>query len=215
MIIGALSGEALWAGGAVVVASFVAFLGVNLQTARTLKAGRERLDDQLRAEQMRLETQLAHDRATRERGELRGVLDSAVACIYELAFLAAEVISPITSLIEEAGTDKDKALKTYAEDSSRYTKLDEMFTAIRKADGHASQIGIRLGSNHPVCEHHVASRDHFSTLHEKLAEIDVDQMDEVWEALSNAGTEAGEFEFNAFTLVRSDLGDAKTAARQD
>lgn len=209
MTTAALSAEALWAGGAVVVASLVALLGVNLQTARTLKAERGRLDDQLRAEQERLETQLAHDRATQERGELRSVLDNAAACIFELAFAASELMAPVTRIIgdaEEAGKDKSEALALHAADTSRDGKLDAMFALIRRADGHACQIGIRLGSNHPVCEQYSKSKESFSSLHGKLADLDIDQADELWDAIREAGAAAGEFEFNAFALVRSDLG---------
>jgi hypothetical protein len=201
-----VSTEALWMGGvAVVLAALITLVGVYLQTSKTLKAERERLDDQLQAEQERLRMQLAHDRATRERGELRNVLDAAAARMDQLAFAAIQAMDAAKAFQQETEqTDDTGAPGVNEKLSALRGELEQMFAQIRSVDGHRAQLGMRLGQDHPALISYVKAREHFSKLHFKLYKAGPDN-DEMLEFVKEAGREIGGFERSAFTLIRSEL----------
>jgi hypothetical protein len=206
-----ISTEAVWVGGiAVVLAAVITLVGVYLQTAKTLQAERERLDDQLNAEKERLGIQLAHDRATRERAELRAILDSAAASMDELAFAAIQALSAAERLVRAIGSDAstgdDDSRGTDSANTAAEEKLDDLFALIRRVDGHSSQMGMRLGVDHPVCVAYKDSRSHFGELHTRLIELDVADGEEATRLMAQAGEKAREFESSASAVIRTEIG---------
>jgi predicted RNase H-like nuclease (RuvC/YqgF family) len=206
--------EAAWAGVvAVIAAALITALGVYLQTRKTLQAERERL-----------QIQLSHDRATRERAELRSILDAAATCMDEVAFhviralsLAARVKELTSGATEQADTrhsDGDPVNSVEKDESANAidnaihqldTKREELFAQIRKADAHTSQLGMRLGVEHPVRTHYRNARNLFADFNTRILDSDLDDDDEIQDSFVKAGESKRSFESAASELIRAEV----------
>jgi hypothetical protein len=199
-----VSADAIWIGGiAVVLAALITFVGVYLQTVKTLSAERERLDDQLKAERDRLKLQLMHDRATRERAELRNVLDTAGVEMDALAFAAIRAAT--AAGLDPPDADHPADLPEVDRESLLRQRLDEQFEQHRKVDAHHAQMVLRLGPEHLVVTTYDAARSLFGELQERLmsgAETDFEKSKELIVA---AGEKHGEFETHAYLLIGTQL----------
>jgi hypothetical protein len=175
----------LWAGSlAVVLAAVITAVTVSLQTKRTLRSA-----------ERQLAAQFAHERAMRERDELRVLVDEAVARLDVLVLEALEA-GRLRSLIDSNGESSEAAGSSGLE-----AELKKIFVGLREVDTLAGRLAVRLGQSHSVVETYQAAWRCFGEIYDAL--LGSDGMPK--EKFSEAGEHAGEFMRLCHGLVGSEL----------
>lgn len=184
-----VSSEALLAGAvAVVAAAVITALAVYFQTKRTLAAEKERL-----------EIQLANDRAIREREELRGVLDEAVARI-DLLTMEMQDVKDGRERIE---SERDTDARLGKGESEEYDELlRTAFKGIGAADTLAGRLALRLGQGHEVVQNY---RRAWSLYNAYLGESENQDGTPDGAAFGAAGRAVGDFMRQSYDLFGTEL----------
>jgi hypothetical protein len=182
----------LWAGAiAVVVAAVITALGVALQTRRTLKSAERQLN-----------RQLAHDRAMRERDELRVLVDEAVARL-DLLVLESLEAREIKRRVDTGNSESADVDPTSLDE-----QLKKVFGGIREIDTLAGRLAVRLGQHHAAVEAYQAAWRSLGNIYEGLIRGE-ELTDEVF---SEAGEHAGKFMRECHKLVGSELEGSSVAS---
>jgi hypothetical protein len=175
----------LWAGAiAVVLAAIITAVAVSLQTKRTLRSAEKRLA-----------IELAHERAMRERDELRVLVDEAVA---RLDVLVLEALEARRSRLQ----GDSEGEKSNAVDSSEPAmQLKTVFVGLREVDTLAGRLAVRLGGQHSAVDAYRAAWRCFREIYEGLHSAEGVPEGK----FSEAGRHAGDFMRQCHNLVGSEL----------
>jgi len=145
--------EVLWAGAiAVLLSALVTVGGLLWQTRKTLR----------------------HERALREREDLRVLIDEAAARIDLLVFEVMEAITDLYEIARKASRDFEIPVADLPDDENEVIgkayeeKNEQLFAAIRECDGFKSRLGLRLGDDHVVVRHYAAATDCLRGMQERF-----------------------------------------------
>jgi len=178
---------------AVIAASVITAIALSRQTSKTLNAEKKRLEMQLHDERERLSAQLAHDRAVRERDELRHFADEAAA---HFDLLTWEVIE-LDELREELEGEGKKLTM-----SDEFNKTwHAVFRGIREADTLSARLALRLGEDHPTA---AIYRSGWQLYHECLKSMKAEEPRDP-DLFKKGGQAAGAFMRACNDLLAADL----------
>jgi hypothetical protein len=181
----------LYAGaGAVVLAALLTLLGVWFQTRRTLK----------------------HERALREREELRGLVDEAASHIDAVVFGYMQAFSDVREVAERDlpnGVDDLPGIDDLPEDHPLRTlcfeKFDELFRGVRQAAAFKTRLHLRLGPKSPVVTNYDATIVMLGILQKRFAEQGHWKLGENREPFSEAGRSNNAFVEASHQLIGTKL----------
>jgi hypothetical protein len=155
----------------------------------------------LAAESERLQAQLDHDRALREREELRGVVDEAIQVIQGSAYLALE----LNRFIQMRSRNEEVEEGVFDEAASDLEGL------ARSLNGFQSRFAVRLQGAAPLTAAVSETRVCVEVLRLALTGAwpvsSREDRDEIRDLLTQLDGRIGEFELEARRLVQSLLGE--------
>lgn len=182
--------EVLWAGAAAVVLSaLVTLAGVLWQTRKTLK----------------------HQRALNERSELRQVVDEAAAHLDSVVFDAMTAIADIREVAEEASEEFTKSPSELGDDENSavgetYRRaIEGVFAGVRKADGLASRLMIRLGPESGAVLQYQEATNCLHSMHRQLVDGTLLAEGTPEKAFKEVGRHRNAFRGLCYELVGTDL----------
>jgi hypothetical protein len=152
-----------------------------------------------RAENVRVDRQLTHERTMREREELRTVIDGAIQTVQDGIYRAGEMVAAL----QLAGRDQLAAEKVYE------PARDEVRQLVRRLNGYQARLAIRLGAGNELAEAVKNSREKMGVFRMLAPRIDAvfadADLEELTGILDEASDLAEQFEEKAVAYAGSEL----------
>lgn len=178
--------DVLWAGAAaVVVAALITVGGVLWQTHRTHK----------------------HERAERERDELRGVVDEAAEWLSGLRFELIEAITETEAEIASAGGSLDQIEDDQEFVDTTHDRFELTFASLRRADGFSERLALRLGEEDEAVVEYRLAVDILRTIEDRLSSLEFVEREVRQGEFAETSQHAENFRAACHKIVGSNLKD--------